>query len=317
MSRILLAPMEGLADDVLRGVLTGMGNYDWCVSEFVRVTNNVLPARAFLRTCPELRHGSRTAAGTPVRVQLMGNDAGWLAASAARLAGLRPAGIDLNFGCPAPQVNCHGGGAALLDDPAGLYRIAAAVRQAVPTSIPFTAKMRLGVDDPGQALECAQALVAGGIDELVVHGRTRRDGYRPPARYEWIARVREAVRVPVIANGEIWTVEDAQRCRTETGCVDLMLGRGAVADPFLARRLRGEAVPDWQAGMAPGLAQFWAGVRRKVHPRHAPGRLKHWLTLLRRAWPQAETLHHQLRPLRCPEAIDVALRAAGIPLEVA
>lgn len=315
MSRILLAPMEGLADDVMRDVLTRIGGYDWCVCEFVRVSNNVLPARAFCRTCPELRQGSRTAAGTPVRVQLMGCDAGLLAANAARLATLQPAGIDLNFGCPAPLVNLHGGGAALLDDPEGLYRIAAAVRQAVPASIPYSAKMRLGVNDPSRAVECAQALAAGGVDELVVHGRTRKDGYRPPARYEWIARVREAVRVPVIANGEIWKVEDALRCRAETGCADLMLGRGAIADPFLARRLRGESVPNWEEGLAPALMRFWSGVREKVQPRHAPGRIKHWLNLLRQAWPQAEKLHHQLRPLLRPEEIDVVLRAAGIVRE--
>lgn len=317
MSRVVLAPMEGLADDVMREVLTGIGGYDWCVSEFVRVTNNALPARAFCRNCPELRNGSKTAAGTPVRVQMLGCDPVWLAASAARLVKLQPAGIDLNFGCPAPLVNFHGGGAALLDDPENLLRIVAAVRKVVPTNIPFTAKMRLGVSDPGRAVECALALTAGGVDELVVHGRTRDDGYRPPARYGWIARVREAVRVPVIANGEIWNVEDALRCRAESGCEDLMLGRGAVADPFLARRLRGEAVPDWEHGMAPALAQFWSGVRRKVQPHHAPGRIKHWLTLLQRAWPQAETLHHHLRPLRRPEDIDTVLRAAGILRETA
>ena len=315
--RILLAPMEGLADDVMREVLTGIGGYDWCVCEFVRVSSNVLPPRVFSRTCPELLQGSRTAAGTPVRLQLMGCHPELLAATVARLIPLHPAGIDLNFGCPAPLVNFHGGGAALLDDPELLYRIAVAVRLAVPTCIPYTAKMRLGISDPARAVECALALTAGGVDELVVHGRTRDDFYRPPARYEWIARVREAVKVPVIANGEIWNVEDAVRCRAETGCADIMLGRGAVADPFLARRLRGETVPDWQEGMAPALAQFWLGVQKKVLPRHAPGRIKHWLSLMRCAWPQAEMLHHQLRPLRRPEEIDVVLRSAGVLAEAA
>lgn len=306
--------MEGLADDVLRAVLTQIGGYDWCVSEFIRVSGNVLPARSFERVCPELRAGSRTAAGTPVRVQLMGSAPDLLAASAERLVALQPAGVDLNFGCPAPLVNVHGGGAALLDHPELLYRIARSVRQVVPAAMPFSAKMRLGVDDPAQALDCARALVSGGVDELVVHGRTRGDGYRPPARYEWIARVREVVAVPVIANGEIWTVADATRCRQETGCNDLMLGRGAVADPFLARRLRGEQVPDWEEGLLPVLAQFWSAVRRKVQPGHAPGRLKQWLSLLRRIWPPAELLHHQLRPLRRPEEVEWVLRRAGVPL---
>ena len=115
MSRIVLAPMEGLADDVLRGVLTGAGGYDWCVTEFVRVTDTVLPHRCYTRLSPELARGARTKAGTPVRIQLLGNDPDMLAANAAHLARLNPFGIDLNFGCPTPLVVRHRGGAALLD----------------------------------------------------------------------------------------------------------------------------------------------------------------------------------------------------------
>lgn len=304
--------MEGLADDVMRGVLTRLGNYDWCVCEFIRVSDTLLPTRTYTRVCPEIRHDSRTAAGTPVRVQLMGSDPAMLAANAARLFKLKPAGIDLNFGCPAPLVNRHGGGAALLDDPELLHRIAIAVRRAVPAGMPYTAKMRLGINDAGRAVECAQALASGGIDALIVHGRTKVDGYRPPARYHWVARVREAVAVPVIANGEIWTPADYARCREETGCTDIMLGRGAIADPLLVRRLRGEAVGNWDEIMTPAIAEFWAGVRRKVLPRHAPGRLKQWLGLLSRTWPQAEALRLCIRPLLRAEEVDAVLAEAGI-----
>lgn len=312
MSRILLAPMEGLADDILRSVLTRLGGYDWCVSEFVRVSDSVLPNRTYRRVCPELLNASRTAAGTPVRVQLMGSDPLLLAANAECLVALQPAGIDLNFGCPAPLVNRNRGGAALLDEPELLGRIAAAVRAVVPANIAFTAKMRLGINDPGRAIECAQALAAGGVDELIVHGRTKVDGYRPPARYGWIARVREAVSVPVIANGEVWTVADYWRCRDETGCADIMLGRGAIADPLLAQRIRGAAGDDWERSMLPALAEFWGGVSQKLLPRHAPGRLKQWLGLLRRAWPEAEALHLQVRPLLRAEEVDAVLARAGV-----
>jgi len=303
--------MEGLADDILRAVLTAVGGYDWGVCEFIRVSDTVLPDRVYKRVCPELLNGSRTAAGTPVRVQLMGSDPVMLAENAVRLAALNPAGIDLNFGCPAPLVNRHRGGAVLLDEPELLLRIVGAVRRAVPAHIPFTAKMRLGVNDPGRAVECAQALAAGGIDELIVHGRTKVDGYRPPARWHWIARVRESVAVPVIANGEVWTVADFQRIREETGCADVMLGRGAVADPLLARRVRGEATAGW-AELEPAIADYWAGVRRKVPPHHAPGRIKQWFGLLRRSWPEAEALYGVLRPLRRAEEIDAFLLAQGI-----
>jgi tRNA-dihydrouridine synthase C len=96
------------------------------------------------------------------------------------------------------------GGAALLDEPELLHRIAAAVRGAVPRGLTVSAKMRLGIDDTARALDCARALEAGGAQELVVHARTKSDGYRPQVRWEWVARIRETVTVPVIANGEVW-----------------------------------------------------------------------------------------------------------------
>jgi len=132
---LLLAPMEGLLDHLLRDTLTRAGGVDRCVSEFIRVTGTLLPERAFLRVVPELANGGRTAAGVPVRAQLLGSDPVCLAENAARLAGLGPAGIDLNFGCPAKVVNRHGGGAALLQDPELLMRIVGAVRRAVPAAM--------------------------------------------------------------------------------------------------------------------------------------------------------------------------------------
>ena len=109
MPRLLLAPMEGLADDVLREVLTRVAGYDHAVTEFVRVSGTLLPPRAFRRISPELLAGSATSSGTPVRVQLLGSDPVCMADNAAQLAALGPAGVDLNFGCPAPTVNRHRG----------------------------------------------------------------------------------------------------------------------------------------------------------------------------------------------------------------
>lgn len=302
--RLLLAPMEGLADDVLRDILTRIGGYDWGVTEFVRVSGTLLPARAFRRICPELERSSRTAAGTPVRVQLLGSDPSCLADNAGRLSELGPAGIDLNFGCPAPTVNRHRGGAALLDEPELLHAITQAVRRAVSAEIPVTAKMRLGVRDTALTLDCARALADGGAEGLVVHARTKADGYRPPAHWTWIGRVAEAVAIPVVANGEVWSEADWRRCRAESGVTDVMLGRGAVADPFLASRIR-HGLPD--SGRDPGaewrclessVLDFWQQVGRKVAARHAPGRLKQWVNLLRRCYPGAQALWTQLRDAR-------------------
>lgn len=312
MPRIVLAPMEGLADDILRDVLTRTGAYDWCVTEFVRVSSTVLPAASFLRVCPELKRASRTRAGTPVRIQLLGSAPDLLAATAAGLARLAPAGIDLNFGCPVPLVNRNRGGAALLDDPELLYRIASEVRKAVPAALPVTAKMRLGIDDTQRAVECAQALEAGGVQDVIVHARTRVDGYRPPARWECVAPIRTALGIPVIANGEVWNAADYRDIRAATGCTDVMLGRGAVADPLLSRRVRTGAgadhlAADWEivAGL---IADFWRQVQNKVLPSQAPGRLKQWLGLMRRAYPQAETLFLGIRELRRAEAVSAVLQ---------
>lgn len=315
--RIALAPMEGLADDVLREVLTGVGGFDWCVSEFARVSSTVLPTRFFRRIAPELDRAARTFAGTPVRVQLLGADPDRLAASAAKLARLQPWGIDLNFGCPTPTVNRHRGGACLLDEPELLHAITSAVRRAVPAEMIVSAKMRLGVAGPERSVEVAQALADAGAAEIVVHARTKADMYRHPARWEWIARVREAVAVPVIANGDIWSVSHWQRCKEITGCRDVMLGRGAVADPLLARRLCGLHRPDlgpddWQQ-VAPLVREFWRRVLGKLAARYAPGRIKHWLGLMSQTYAEAAELYGRLRPLSDAAAITRLLDEALAP----
>jgi tRNA-dihydrouridine synthase C len=315
--------MEGMVDEVMRDVLTRATTYDWCVTEFARVSGTLLPARFFTRIAPELHDASRTAAGTLVRVQLLGSEPVCMGENADRLAELAPAGIDLNFGCPAPTVNRHRGGAVLLDEPELLCDIAGHVGRAIRGRVPFTAKMRLGVHDKSRAVEAAQALADGGAEMLVVHARTKEEGYRPPAHWPWIARIAEAVKIPVVANGEIWTVDDYLRCRAESGLHDVMLGRSAVADPFLAGRirnhLRGVEVrsmeEDWLA-LRPFIHDFWRRVQAKVEPRHAPGRLKQWLNLLRRNYVQGELLYQAVRPMREPHDIQIILNTFIGPADV-
>jgi len=313
--QILLAPMEGLLDHLLREELSAVGGVDRAVSEFIRITDQLLPRRVFTRIVPELLNGGRTQAGTPVRPQLLGSDPACLADNAARLAELNPPGIDLNFGCPAKCVNRHRGGAVLLDEPELLHQIVRAVRAAVPAQIPVSAKMRLGNEDAARMLDCARALAAGGAAELVVHARTKRQGYKPPAYWAEIGAIRAAVKLPLIANGEIWTVQDALRARMESGCQDLMLGRGAVADPVLPLALRaqdlGLAAPTraW-ALLAPSLLSYWARVKARVGAKHQAGRLKQWLHYLRRTHPEAEALYTQIRTLQQPAEFEAALRAA-------
>lgn len=310
--RLILAPMEGLADAPMRDVLTRIGGIDLCVAEFVRVTDHLVPCRKFLRTVPELGNGGRTPNGTPVRVQLLGHDAACLADNAAYAAELGAPGIDLNFGCPSPTVNRHGAGAILLEQPERLCAIVAEVRRAVPAHIPLSAKMRLGVDDTALAVDCARAIEAGGAAELTVHARTRADRFTPPARWEWIARIREAVALRVVANGDVWSPLDWQRIRAVSGCEDVMLGRGLIVRPDLARHIReGEGAPPmpWRE-LLPWIAAHFDALRAATDPRHAPGRLKQWLGMLRAAYPEAVALHRELRPLHDPEQVAQWLERA-------
>ena len=298
--QIALAPMEGLVDEILRDVLTRVGGIDWCVTEFIRVTERVLPASTYHKLAPELFSGAQTAAGTPLRVQFLGSDPACLADNAAFACTLGAPVIDLNFGCPAKTVNKSRGGAVLLNEPELLHAIVREVRRAVPAQIPVTAKMRLGFAHKNAALECAQALTEGGAAQLVVHARTKVEGYKPPAHWEWVARVQEAVKVPVFANGEVWSLDDWRRCREVSGVDDVMLGRGLVARPDLALQIAAAragdevAAMDWQA-LQPLLAEFWLQARRKMSPRYAPGRLKQWLAMLTRSYPEAMELFNLLR----------------------
>ena len=322
--RIYLAPMEGLLDFVLRDILTRVGGVEKCVSEFIRITHTLMSEKAFLRTVPELAHGARTAAGVPVWPQLLGSDALCLADNAARLAQMGAPGIDLNFGCPAKVVNRHGGGATLLQEPEILHTIVAAVRAAVPAHIPVTAKMRLGYNDDSLALDCARALEAGGAAEIVVHARTKAQGYRPPAYWGRVADVRAAVRVPVVVNGEIWNVQDAQAAVAQSGCNALMLGRGIVARPALARSILAElggapgsiAQPgaDWTwQELGPLMHAFWQVASTRLEQKQQAGRVKQWLNLLRRHYPEAQTAFDDMRTLVKPSDVDAWVRRA-IPI---
>lgn len=316
---IYLAPMEGLLDFVLRDILTRVGGVDRCVSEFIRVTHTLLTERTFMRIMPELANGGCTPSGVPVRAQLLGSDPVSMAENAACLAEFGPHGIDLNFGCPAKVVNRHGGGAMLLQYPEQLYAIVSAVRRAVPAHMPVSAKMRLGFNDDSLAVECAQALEAGGAEELVVHARTKADAYRPPAYWERVNDIRLAVKIAVVANGEIWTVDDARRCRQASGCDSLMLGRGIVTDPGLALAIRnadaqqdGDAAPlvPW-AEILLMMGGFWQLVVARLERRQQAGRLKQWLNFMRHRYPEAQEAYDALRTLHAPELVTQWLRLHG------
>ncbi len=238
---IQLAPMEGVVDWVLREMLSEVGGIDRLVTEFVRVTDRLLPAHVFERYSPELLQGGRTRAGTPVFIQLLGGEPGPMAENAARVAELGAPGIDLNFGCPAKSVNRHDGGAALLKIPSRLYDVTRAVRRALPGHIPVTTKVRLGFDHKEFHRDIGAAVDAAGAAQVVVHARTKVEMYTPPAHWEYIASMRVGRTLRFVANGEIWNPDDYQRCAEVSGVPDVALGRGLVARPTLAHAIRGHS----------------------------------------------------------------------------
>jgi tRNA-dihydrouridine synthase C len=317
--QLALAPMEGLVDEPLRDVLTRVGGVDWCVTEFIRVNDALTPAHVIRRFAPELARGARTAAGTPLRVQFLGSNPTTLAESAALACELGAPVIDLNFGCPAKTVNRSRGGAVLLKEPELLHTILRAVRAAVPAAIPVTAKMRIGYENTDLALDCARALADGGAGQIVVHARTKTDGYRPPAHWEWVARIADVVRVPVYANGEIWSVDDWRRCRAISGAEDFMLGRGLVACPDLALQIaaarEGRVYQPMQwPQIVPLVQRFWSDQRSQFSNGFAPGRLKQWLKWLGRNYPEAEAMFVDVRQLQDCAALDRVIGSGPIEL---
>jgi len=300
---ITLAPMEGVVDVHMRDMLTRITGFDLCVTEFVRVSQGVAPKDWYLKYCPELETEGRTKAGVPVHVQLMGGEAGVMGDNAAFVAHeLGAIGIDLNFVCPAKTVNRHMAGAALLQWPEKLFEITSAVNKAIDGHIPLSAKMRLGFQDKTLAIENAKALQEAGAQKLTIHARTKLEGYKPPAHWEWIARIAAEIDIPVVANGEIWTPEDAQKCREVSGCHDIMIGRGAIARPSLAREINGGEFAQWPEVLG-WLADYCSGMLDTKRPKWGEGRMKQWTKLLARTYPEAKTLFDQIKKMKDPVAI--------------
>jgi tRNA-dihydrouridine synthase C len=312
--RLILAPMEGVLDAIMRDQLTAIGGYERCVTEFVRVSQTLLPRRVFHRYAPELKHGGVTPSGVPVFVQLLGSDPALMAANAARAATLGAPGIDLNFGCPAKTVNRSQGGAALLRTPLLIRSICQAVREHVPNTVPVTAKIRLGYDTEDQFEEILDALAQVELSELTIHARTRRQGYRPPAHWHQLSKATQKMPYPVIANGELWSPSDVTRCAAISGCDTFMLARGALCRPDLAAAIQGHyrgieppvfAWPQTQEL----LIQFLERNQQTYDERYAVNPVKQWLMYLRTYYPQAGALFNEVKRINDPTQMAQALMA--------
>ncbi len=220
-----LAPMAGVADRAMREICMKHGAA-FCVGELTSSRGITLGDKksASLLYCGEKER--------PVASQIFGNDPEIMADAAKKTLEYRPDFIDINMGCPAPKVAGNGGGSALMKNPDLAESIVRAVVKAV--NLPVTVKMRTGWDGEHiNAPELAERCEAAGAAAITVHGRTRMQMYAPGIDYETIARVKRAVNIPVIANGDVKDGESARYMYSATGCDFLMIGRAAQGNPFV------------------------------------------------------------------------------------
>lgn len=243
---LLLAPMEGVGDRPFRKAMASIGGFDQACTEFLRV-----PTNAHVASLAK-RYQADETAPIPQAAQIMGSIPEFMADMAREIAHRGAPRIDLNCGCPSNTVTGKGAGSSLLKDPMHLHKVAKAMVDAV--DIPVTAKLRSGFDDISLFRENLLAAQESGIRFLTLHPRTKVDGYGPPARWDLIAEAKQLLKIPVVGNGDILSVPHALNMLKQTGCDALMIGRGAVANPFIFHMIKGHFsgvpfVPEWDSFM--------------------------------------------------------------------
>lgn len=239
---VFLAPMAGITDLPFR-ILAREYGADLAVSEMVSAQALVYKNQRTLRMLA-IAEEER-----PVAIQIFGHDPSVMA-KAAKIVyeTVSPEMIDLNFGCPTPKIVKNGDGAALMKDPTLLAKVASSVVDAVP--IPVTAKIRLGWDEDSiNCVEIARMLENAGVHWICVHGRTREQFYAGVANWDWIGKVKAAISIPVVANGDVFSIQDAQNIYNQTGCDHIAIGRGARGNPWIFSQIKawldkGKLIPE-------------------------------------------------------------------------
>jgi tRNA-dihydrouridine synthase len=229
---LALAPMQDVTTLEFMRVLHGYGGPDIYWTEYFRVHGDSRPERWILDSI------TKNPTGRPIVAQMIGNDISALIRTAKLLQAYPVAAIDLNLGCPAPIVyrKCAGGG--LLREPAKIDAILGALREAI--TIPFTVKTRIGFDQPSEFETLLPLFARHAIDLLTIHARTVKQMYRPGVRYDLIAQAVREVKFPVLANGNVFSATQARQLLAETGARGLMIGRGAIRNPWLFDQIRAE-----------------------------------------------------------------------------
>lgn len=251
-----LAPMAGVTDAAYRQICMDLGAA-YTVTEMVSAKAVEYGDKKTFALA-DLSRDRR-----PVFLQLFGQEPETFALAAERLLPLRPDGFDINMGCPVPKVAGNGAGAALMRDPKKCGEIVAAIKSKV--DIPVTVKLRAGWDTTHQnAVETAKYCEAAGAAAICVHGRTREQFYEGKADWEIIRRVKEAVAVPVIGNGDVTGAQSACLLLEQTGCDLVMVGRGALGNPWIFRQINAYLTDSCRILPGPGIAERIVTIRRHI-----------------------------------------------------
>jgi len=268
---LLLAPMAGLTHTALRQIISGFGGVGLLSTE-------MLGAKRLPVENPGISpYLIRTASEKPLSYQLLVAHAGELARAIDALHAFKADAVDLNMGCPAPAVRRLGAGASLMEQPEDVRLIVAEARKR--TALPLSAKIRLGSEPDERKLNAFCAMLEDeGIDMLSIHARFTKESFARRPRWECIAGVKERLGIPVIANGGIFSVQDAEECLRVSGADGLMLGRGAAIKPWLfaeiARDVYGCAVTGAVVSLPAVYSDFVGHLSGLFRPEYRLGRLK-------------------------------------------
>jgi len=259
---LILAPMQDITDLPFWRVMAHYGGPDVCYTEYFRVHRDSRPEKHILRSIEE------NPTGKPVIAQMIGQDIAALRRTALDLQKRNIAGIDINFGCPAPIVCKKDAGGGLLRHPEKIDAILREVRAAV--HLRFTVKTRIGFDSPDEFPALLDLFRRHPIDALTVHGRTVREMYKPVLHDDAIERAARLMPCPVFANGNVRCVESARKMVETTGARGLMIGRGAIRNPWLFEQIR-EAWTTGEIRTRPTLVDLREYIDRLDQATRLPG----------------------------------------------